>query len=58
MRGEPGVADIYHAEHGYEGSVALGAVRPVMFLSGGELVSLENDEDGVPVVAIHRVALP
>ncbi len=55
VRGEAGIADIYHPERGYEGTVALGAVRPVMFLSGGEVVSLETDEDGVPVVAVYRV---
>lgn len=55
VRGEAGIADIYHPERGYEGTVALGAVRPVMFLSGGEVVSLETDEEGVPVVAVYRV---
>jgi hypothetical protein len=55
LRGEPGVADIFHAERGYEGSVRLGSVRPAAFLSNGLLVSIERDEDDVPIIVTYRV---
>lgn len=56
VRGEPGLVDIYHPERGYEGTLALGAVRPAAFLSNGVLISLERDEDGVPLLVAYRVS--
>jgi hypothetical protein len=55
VRGEPGLVDVYHAERGYEGTLALGDVRPVAFLSTGLLVSLEHDQDEVPVIVGYRI---
>lgn len=55
VRGEPGLADIYHVERGYEGTLALGTVRPSAFLSTGLLISIEQDEDGVPAIVAYRV---
>lgn len=53
--GEPVRADVYHPERGYEGTVSLGSKYPATFLSDGSLVSLERDEDDVPVVVVYRV---
>jgi hypothetical protein len=55
VRGEPGLVDLYHPERGYEGTLALGAVRPAAFLSNGLLISLERDADGVPLLVAYRV---
>jgi hypothetical protein len=43
VRGEEAFADIYDLAKGYEGTVRLGAVRPVAFLSNGDLVSIEGE---------------
>ena len=43
VRGEEGFADVYRIESGYEGTVRLGAARPVAFLSNGDLVSIEGE---------------
>jgi hypothetical protein len=55
VRGEDGVADIYHPERGYEGTIALGAANPVAFLAPDLLISLEQDADEVPVIVAYRV---
>lgn len=52
---EPAMADLFHPEKGYVGTVALGTVRPVAFLSSSLLVSLETDVDEVPIVRVYRV---
>lgn len=53
--GEPSRADVYRPDRGYEGTVELGTRYPVTFLADGSLVSLERDEDEVPVVVVYRV---
>lgn len=53
---EPAVADVFDSKTGYVGTVAVGAARPVAFLSRSLMVSLETDDDGVPVVRVYRVA--
>ena len=52
---EPAIADVFDPETGYTGTVSLGAARPVAFLSRTLLVSLETDDDEVPVVRVYRV---
>lgn len=52
---EPALADVFDPETGYVGTVSLGAARPVAFLSRSLLVSLEADDDEVPVVRVYRV---
>lgn len=52
---EPAIADVFHPETGYVGTVAVGAARPVAFLSRSLMVSLEADGDDVPVVRIYQV---
>lgn len=52
---EPASADLFHPETGYVGTVAIGAARPVAFLSRSLMVSLEADHDDVPVVRVYRV---
>lgn len=52
---ESAVADVFHPETGYVGTVTVGAVRPVAFLSRSLIVSLEADEDEVPIVRVYRV---
>ncbi len=48
-------ADVYNPVTGYEGTVPLGSKRPVTFLADGSLVSLEADEDEVPIVVVYRI---
>lgn len=55
---EPAIADVFDPETGYTGTVSLGAARPVAFLSRSLLVSLETDDDEVPVVRVYRVMKP
>ncbi len=52
---EPAFADVFHAEAGYVGTVAVGAARPVAFLDPSLMVSLEADDDEVPVVRVYHV---
>ncbi len=52
---EPQLADIYHPQRGYQGTVRLGRINPATFLSDGAVVSLEKDEDDVPVVVVYGV---
>jgi len=52
---EPAVADVFDPDSGYVGTVAVAAARPVAFLNRSLLVSLEADEDDVPVVRVYRV---
>jgi hypothetical protein len=52
---DPRQADLYDYNSGYIGTIILGSVRPVTFLSNGDLVSLERDSLDVPVVAVYRV---
>ena len=52
---EPAVADVFHPDTGYVGTVAIGAARPVAFLTRALIVSLEADDDEVPVVRVYRV---
>ena len=54
LRDEPAMADIYHPQQGYQGTVRLGEINAA-FLSDGAVVSLEKDADDVPVVVVHRV---
>lgn len=53
---ERALADIFHPEKGYVGTVAVGTARPVAFLDRSLMVSLEADEDEVPIVRVYRVA--
>lgn len=55
LKGEAAVADIFDKKSGYRGSVPLGSVRPVAFLSDGRLLSLETTVDDIPVVAVYAV---
>lgn len=55
IRGEPGMADVYDLERGYEGSVELGGARPTAFLADGSLVSIERDADDAPLVVLYAV---
>jgi hypothetical protein len=52
---EAAVADVFDPRTGYVGTVAIGAARPVAFLSRSLLVSLESDDDDVPVVRVYRI---
>ena len=52
---EPALADVFHPERGYVGTVNVGTARPIAFLSSSLMVSLENDEDEVPVVRVYQV---
>lgn len=52
---ESALADVFHPETGYVGTVAVGSARPVAFLGPSLLVSLEADGDDVPVVRVYRV---
>ena len=52
---EPAIADVFQPDTGYVGTVAVGAARPVAFLSRSLMVSLEEDEDEVPIVRVYRV---
>ena len=51
-------ADIYDPDDGYQGTVLLGTLNPTTFLSDGSLVSLESDDDDVPVIVVYRVEVP
>lgn len=53
---EPRRADLYQAPGGYLGTIVLGNVRPVSFMSNGALVSLETDADDAPVVVVYGVS--
>jgi hypothetical protein len=53
---EPALADVFHPERGYLGTVPVGDARPVAFLSRSLLVSLEADEDDVPIVRVYRIS--
>lgn len=52
----PAVADVFDPTTGYVGTVSLGAARPVSFLNRSLMVSLEAEEDDVPVVRVYRVS--
>lgn len=54
-KGEARVADVYERDAGYLGTVPLGRVRPVVFLSTGRVVSIEMDESEVPVIVVYGV---
>lgn len=49
------VADLFHRERGFLGSVALGAARPAAFLRDGRVISIEADANDVPVIVVYRV---
>jgi hypothetical protein len=55
LRDEPQVADIYHPQRGYQGTVRLGRINPVTFLSDVALISLEADNDDVPLVVAYLI---
>ncbi len=52
---EPTVADVYHLETGFVKSLLLGSARPVLFLRNSTMLSIERDEDDVPVLMAYRV---
>lgn len=54
-RGEPATADVYDLISGYQGTIALGDVNPVGFLSTGAVISLERDADDVPLVSAYTI---
>ena len=56
LKGEATTADIYDRKTGYRGSIALGSARPVAFLANGTLLSLETNEDDVPLIVAYTVS--
>lgn len=52
---EVGKADIYDLRNGYVGTVTLGTARPVAFFPDGRMVSIELDEDEVPMIRVYRI---
>ena len=55
IRGEAGLVDVYDMQRGYEGTIAVGAARPVQFLPNGTMLSIEADDDGVPMLVAYRL---
>lgn len=55
IRGETGLVDVYDVERGYEGTLAVGSARPFAFLPNGTVLSLESDDDGVPMLVAYRL---
>jgi hypothetical protein len=53
--GESASADIYDQETGYLGTLALGSARPVAFMRDGRVISIENDRDDVPQIAVYAI---
>jgi hypothetical protein len=52
---EPGKADVYDLRSGYLGTVSLGSARPATFFPDGRMVSIELDEDDVPMIRVYRI---
>jgi hypothetical protein len=52
---EPGKADVYDLRSGYLGTVNLGSARPATFFPDGRMVSIELDEDEVPMIRVYRI---
>lgn len=52
---EPTVADLFHFDSGFVRTVTLGTARPVLFLRHGTMISIERDEDDVPLIVAYRV---
>lgn len=52
---EPGKADVYDLSRGYLGTVALGSARPAAFFPDGRMISIELDEDEVPMIRVYRI---
>jgi len=52
---EPGKADVYDLRRGYLGTVNLGSARPATFFPDGRMVSIELDEDEVPMIRVYRI---
>ncbi|MCC7002521.1 MAG: 6-bladed beta-propeller [Gemmatimonadaceae bacterium] len=52
---EPGKADVYDLRSGYLGTVNLGSARPAAFFPDGRMVSIELDEDEVPMIRVYRI---
>jgi hypothetical protein len=53
---EPTVADVFHLDSGFVKTVTLGTARPALFLRNGLMISIERDEDDVPLIVAYRVA--
>lgn len=52
---EPTVADVFHLDTGFVRTVTLASARPVLFLRGGIMISIERDADDVPRIVAYRV---
>lgn len=55
VAGENGLADIYSLRNGYVGTVSLGKLFPVGFLTNSRVLSLEHDADDVPLLRTWRI---
>lgn len=56
--GEVLSADVFTIERGYVGTVRLDRINPAAFLSDGRLVSIEKDDNDVPMVIAYAVRWP